>query len=221
MSARSALPAIATAAAAALLIGCTSTEPSDSGGADISLVKSGKLTTCTHLPYPPFQSRQGEQDRRLRRGPDRPGRQGARGEQEIVDTPFEGIKSGEDLNAGKCDARRRRHDDHRRAQEEPGLLRPVLRRHPGAAHQEGQAVTTLDDLKGKKLGVQAGTTGEEYAKEQAKGVDLVAVRGPRRCCSPRCKTGQVDAGINDNAGALRLRQGQPGHRRSTGRVRHR
>ncbi|MEU0155928.1 transporter substrate-binding domain-containing protein [Micromonospora fulviviridis] len=85
------------------LTACTSTGANPDGDA-IHLVQAGKLTTCTHLPYPPFQSRDGSGKvvgfdvdlvdlvaQRLGVA------------QAIVDTPFEGIKSGADLNAGKCD----------------------------------------------------------------------------------------------------------------------
>ena len=69
----------------------------------VNLVKNGTLTTCTHLPYAPFQSKKGSEvvgfdvdlidlvAKEL----------GVK--QEIIDTPFEGIKSGQDLNTGKCD----------------------------------------------------------------------------------------------------------------------
>src|SRR3954452_16000956 len=90
------------AAAALLLTACGGR----STGATVQgakLVKKGTLTTCTHLPYPPFQSTQGGKvvgfdvdmidlvAKKL----------GVT--QKIVDTSFETIKGGAALNAGKCD----------------------------------------------------------------------------------------------------------------------
>lgn len=95
----------ALAAASAVLLAataCTSTK-SSGDGSEISLVKSDKLTTCTHLPYEPFQVKKGGEvvgfdvdvvDLVAKK---------LDVKQEIVDTPFEGIQTGEDLNAGKCD----------------------------------------------------------------------------------------------------------------------
>jgi polar amino acid transport system substrate-binding protein len=90
---------------ATLMFAACGEDDDGGGGADsgVDLVNSGQLTTCTHLPYRPFQFEQGGEivgfdvdmidlvAKRL----------GV--EQAIIDTPFEGIQSGEDLNARKCD----------------------------------------------------------------------------------------------------------------------
>lgn len=96
----------ATTATAGLLLvaGCSS----DSGGGNatasgVPVVKAGQLTTCTHLPYPPFQS---EIDGKVQ-GFDVSmidlvaGDLGVK--QEIVDTPFENFKTGAFLNSEQCD----------------------------------------------------------------------------------------------------------------------
>src|SRR5262245_21613857 len=89
---------------ALLAAGCAKKDTSGEAAGGVKLIKAGSITTCTHLPYPPFQSK------------DASGKVvgfdvalvdlvaaklGVK--QEIVDTPFEGIKSGQDLNTGKCD----------------------------------------------------------------------------------------------------------------------
>ena len=99
----------ATTATAGLLLvaACTSSDDGGSGSktaaGGVELVKAGQLTTCTHLPYPPFQS---EIDGKV---------QGfdvslidlvAKDlgvKQEILDTPFENFKTGAFLNSGECD----------------------------------------------------------------------------------------------------------------------
>jgi ABC-type arginine transport system permease subunit len=93
-------PAVgAVLAAAILVLGACGGDSDGAAGDGVDLVESGRLTTCTHLPYPPFQFEQGGEivgfDVDLI---DRVARElGV--EQQIVDTPFEGIQSGEDLNA--------------------------------------------------------------------------------------------------------------------------
>ena len=103
----------ATTATAGLVLvavtasGCTSSGNGGSGtktaAGGVELVKAGQLTTCTHLPYPPFQS---EIDGKV---------QGfdvslidlvAKNlgvKQQILDTPFENFKTGAFLNSGECD----------------------------------------------------------------------------------------------------------------------
>ena len=87
----------------ALLVAACAQPTTTEAGGPVQLVHPGELTTCTHLPYEPFQFPQGGRTvgfdvdlvdlvaRDL----------GVR--QNIVDTPFEGIQSGESLNSGLCD----------------------------------------------------------------------------------------------------------------------
>ena len=90
-------------ALALVLAGCG--EDSGDGGAagGPELVSEGKLINCTGLPYKPFEYEENGDvigfdvdlvdlvAKKL----------GV--EQEIVDTPFDGIQSGADFNSGKCD----------------------------------------------------------------------------------------------------------------------
>src|SRR6266545_900896 len=95
---------LGVAAVALLLAGCGGDEETTTpkaGGVD--LIRSGRIVTCTHLPYEPFQFEQGGKvvgfdvdmiDLAAKR---------LNVTQEIFDTPFEGIQSGEALNARQCD----------------------------------------------------------------------------------------------------------------------
>ena len=144
-------PLVVVAAVAAFgLTACGST-PSDSGGsggsgatsggaaaAGVTLIASGKITTCTHLPYAPFQSND-DQGKTIGFDVDMidlvAKKLGV--EQTIVDTPFEGIKSGQDLSTGKCDiaAAGMTITDERKKAILFSLA--LLRRDAGAAGQEG------------------------------------------------------------------------------------
>ncbi|MET1074943.1 MAG: transporter substrate-binding domain-containing protein, partial [Umezawaea sp.] len=96
------LPALGLAVVAAA--GCaTSTDTAGTAGdSGIPVVSAGKLTTCTHLPYEPFQFEQ--QGKTVGFDVDMidlvAKKLGVT--QEIFDTPFEGIQSGEALNSRKC-----------------------------------------------------------------------------------------------------------------------
>lgn len=189
------LPALALALAA-----CGGDTPEDTPpGAEpeVNLVNEGKLTTCTGLPYKPFQYEEGgkvigfdvdlvdlvAEDLGV--------------EQEIVDTPFDGIQSGADLNAGKCDLAAAGMTITDVREKNLDFSDPYFEATQALVTKKGSGVTDLASLKGKKLAVQNGTTGQEYATENAKDAELVNFEDLGLLLSA-VETGQVAAGINDN-----------------------
>lgn len=201
--------AVLAAVAALGLAACSSSSggSSGSGGAGggstaasgVTLISSGKLTTCTHLPYAPFQS---NDDTGKTIGFDVDmidlvaKKLGVT--QTIVDTPFEGIKSGQDLSTGKCDiaaAGMTITDERKKA-----ILfsLPYFDATQALLVKKDSTVATLADLKGKKLGAQAATTGLDYAKEKASanGYEIVEFQD-LATQTQALTTGQVDAAIND------------------------
>jgi len=172
---------------------------SGAGATGVSLISSGKLTVCTHLPYAPFQS---NDDTGKTVGFDVDmmdlvaKKLGV--EQAIVDTPFEGIKSGQDLSTGKCDiaaAGMTITDERKKA-----ILfsLPYFDATQALLVKSDSTVATLADLKGKKLGAQAATTGLDYAKsKQAENGYEVVEFQDLATETQALTTGQVDAAIND------------------------
>ena len=205
-------PLVVVAAVAAFgLTACGST-PSDSGGsggsgatsggaaaAGVTLIASGKITTCTHLPYAPFQSND-DQGKTIGFDVDMidlvAKKLGV--EQTIVDTPFEGIKSGQDLSTGKCDiaaAGMTITDERKKA-----ILfsLPYFDATQALLVKKDSTVATLADLKGKKLGAQAATTGLDYAKSKADANGYTIVEFQDLATQTQAlTTNQVDAAIND------------------------
>ncbi len=205
-------PLVVVAAVAAFgLTACGST-PSDSGGsggsgatsggaaaAGVTLIASGKITTCTHLPYAPFQSND-DQGKTIGFDVDMidlvAKKLGV--EQTIVDTPFEGIKSGQDLSTGKCDiaaAGMTITDERKKA-----ILfsLPYFDATQALLVKKDSTVATLADLKGKKLGAQAATTGLDYAKSKADANGYTIVEFQDLATQTQAlTTDQVDAAIND------------------------
>ncbi|MFC0039227.1 ABC transporter substrate-binding protein [Actinomadura rayongensis] len=160
------------------------------------LVRKGALTTCTHLPYPPFQSEQGGKivgfdvdlidlvAKKL----------GVK--QKIVDTPFETIKTGSALNAGKCDlaaAGMTIRPDRARF---ITFSAPYFTATQALMGKKGQRYGTLAEVKdaGVKVGSQASTTGEEYARSQK--VDTVSFKDSASLLNG-LRTGRVDVIIED------------------------
>lgn len=166
------------------------------GGAKV--IKDGTLTVCTHLPYKPFQFPQGGEtvgfDVDMM---DLVAKQlGVK--QEIFDTPFEGIQSGESLNTGKCDiaaAGMTITDERKRVID---FSDPYFDATQALLVKSDADYASLEDFSGKTIGVQEGTTGEEYAKENAPDdVEVRSFEDLALLCAA-VKTGQIDAGINDN-----------------------
>ncbi|MGW1884493.1 transporter substrate-binding domain-containing protein [Streptomyces sp. NPDC001970] len=189
----------AGAAVAGLLlaVGCSSGDdgPGEAAGG-VPVVEKGKLTTCTHLPYPPFQF---EQDGKV------VGfdvalidlvAKNLQVEQKILDTPFENFKTGAFLNSGECDlaAAGMTITDERKKNVDFSV--PYFDATQALLATKKSGVTSLADVKAKnaKLGAQAETTGESYAKSQ--GFDPVAFESSDAVLNG-LRTGQVDAVVID------------------------
>jgi polar amino acid transport system substrate-binding protein len=198
--------ATALAATALLLAiggvaGCAKEDTGGTTEGGVALVKSGVLTTCTHLPYAPFQSK------------DESGKVvgfdvalvdlvaaklGV--PQQIVDTPFEGIKSGADLNAGKCDLAAAGMTITAERKQVLGFSEPYFDATQALAVLTGKQVKTLEELVGKRLGVQGATTGEDYIKAQVKAknldIEVVSYRD-LAALQQALATNQIAAAVND------------------------
>ncbi|HEU4512965.1 MAG TPA: basic amino acid ABC transporter substrate-binding protein [Nocardioidaceae bacterium] len=188
----------AAGAAALVLAGCatdTETTTTESGA---KLIQEGTLTVCTHLPYEPFQYTEGGEvvgfDVDLM---DLVAEElGVK--QKIFDTPFEGIQSGQALNTGKCDVAAAGMTITEERARVIDFSDPYFNATQALLVKKGSGIGSLEDLSGKSLAVQEGTTGAIYAQENAP--DDVEMRSfeDLALLQTAVKTGQVDAGINDN-----------------------
>ncbi|MDQ0953462.1 polar amino acid transport system substrate-binding protein [Streptomyces phaeochromogenes] len=194
---RSRILAATTATAGLLLVaGCSS---DDDGGKKttangVELVKGGQLTTCTHLPYPPFQS---EIDGKV---------QGfdvsiidlvAKDlgvKQVILDQPFENFKTGGSLNAGQCDLAAAGMTITDERKKNVDFSDPYFEATQAVLADKKSGISSFADLKGKKVGAQAQTTGEEFAK--SKGLDPVSFESSDALLNG-LRTGQVKAVVID------------------------
>ena len=169
----------------------------DSTPAGIDLVRDGKLTNCTGLPYEPFEFEEGgkvvgfdidlvdlvAKDLGVT--------------QEVVDTPFDGIQSGADLDSGKCDLAAAGMTITETRKQNFDFSDPYFEATQALVVKKGSGITGFEQLKGKRLAVQNGTTGHDYAKENAPEVTLVTFEDLGLLLTA-VETGDVDAGINDN-----------------------
>jgi polar amino acid transport system substrate-binding protein len=195
---RTRILAATTATVGLLLVaGCSSGNGGGQSSAKgVPLVKAGQLTTCTHLPYPPFQS---EIDGKVQ-GFDVSlidlvaGDLGVK--QTVVDTPFENFKTGAFLNSGQCDLAAAGMTITEERKKNVDFSDPYFDATQAVLVDKKSGINSLADVKskGKKLGAQAQTTGEEYATKQ--GFDPVSFESSDAVLSG-LRTGQVQAVVID------------------------
>jgi polar amino acid transport system substrate-binding protein len=188
-------------AASALLVGAASCakKGAETTASGVKLIKQGKLTVCTHLPYAPFQSK------------DATGKvvgfdidvidlvaKKLKVQQAIVDTPFEGIKSGQDLKTGKCDLAAAAMSITPERQKAISFSDPYFDATQAMLVKAGKPYKSLADLKGKRVGGQSSTTGLDYVKKHAQenGYTVVDYKdlGTQQ---QALATGQIEAAVND------------------------
>ncbi|WP_371581188.1 transporter substrate-binding domain-containing protein [Streptomyces sp. NBC_01314] len=196
------LAAITATAGLLLVAGCSSDGDGDGGGTrtaagGVELVKAGQLTTCTHLPYPPFQSEidgkaQGFDVSLIDLVADDLGVK-----QVIVDTPFENFKTGAFLNSGECDLAAAGMTITDERKKNVDFSDPYFEATQAVLAAKKTDIRSFADLKGDgdfKVGTQAQTTGEDYAKSQ--GLDPVSFESSDAVLNG-LRAGQVDAVVID------------------------
>ena len=160
------------------LTACGDDDDDDGGGggggdttaAEIETLKPGKLVVGVDVPYPPFE--QG-------RPPDYEGfeidlmneiasRLGF--ETEYKDTPFDTIFR--DLSQDKFDVAVAGSTITPEREKAVDFGNPWFLTEQSLLVQKGSDIRTIDDLEGKTVGVQKGTTGEDYIQENADPDDL-------------------------------------------------
>lgn len=185
--------------ALALTAGCAHSIAPVGEHGELRFVEPGKLTTCTHLPYEPFQFEQGgrkvgfdvdlvdlvARDLGL--------------QQKLLDAPFEGIQSGEALNMRQCDLAAPAMTITPTRQRNMAFSDPYFDADQALLVRAGAPHPDLASLRGKVLGVQLGTTGEEYARaHQGEFGYRVRQFEDVALLESSVQNGTIDAGINDN-----------------------
>ncbi|MQA03099.1 MAG: transporter substrate-binding domain-containing protein [Streptosporangiales bacterium] len=196
------MAALAAAALAVGLAGCAeSTEPEGggSGKKDISLVTEGKLTACTSLPYEPFEFTEGGETVGFEVDLVDLMAKELDVEQEIVDTPWGGIVSGEDFKTSKCDVAYGGATITPEREKVVDFSKPFMDVKQSLLVKKESGIDGLEKLKGKKLGAQQDTTGKIYASKNEKkyGYEIVEFED-YGLLTTAVRTGQVDASIADS-----------------------
>jgi polar amino acid transport system substrate-binding protein len=202
---RLALVGVGAALSALALAGCSSgpaapsTAAGGSSSGEVKLISAGKLTVCTHLPYAPFQAND-DSGKTVGFDVDMMDlvAQKLGVQQAIVDTPFEGIKSGQDMAAGKCDVAAAGMTITPERQKAILFSEPYFDATQALLVPGGSSVNSLAGLTGKKLAAQAATTGLDYAQKHSAECGCQIVEYQDLASETQALlSGQADAAIND------------------------
>ncbi|KAB1862322.1 basic amino acid ABC transporter substrate-binding protein [Microbacterium algeriense] len=206
MPRRNLFAGLALAATATLALAGCATGSSDAGssgepaaGDEYGLIEAGTLTVCSDVPYPPFEVEDPNSET---------GYSGfdidllsAIAEKidlklAVQDVGFDALQSGTTLAAGQCDigASAMTITDERKANID--FSDPYVDSLQSLLVRADSDITSIDDLDGKNVGVQQGTTGETYAGENAPGAQLVQYPSDGELW-PAMQAGQIDAILQD------------------------
>ena len=176
---------------------------SASSGPEIDAVKAAlvdpsALTMCTSLSYKPFEFTEGDQV--VGFDVDLVGlTAGALGvEVKVIDTPFEGIKSGDAMATGKCDLAAAAMSITPEREKAILFSEPYYDAEQTLVVGVDSTATSLADMRGKRIAGQTGTTGLDYLNENkdANGYEIVEYQDfPSQ--SDALATGQVDGAVQD------------------------
>ncbi|PKQ35625.1 MAG: ABC transporter substrate-binding protein [Actinobacteria bacterium HGW-Actinobacteria-11] len=206
MPRRNLIAGLALAATATLALAGCATGTSDAGsggepaaGDDYGLIEAGTLTVCSDIPYPPFEF----EDPNSETGYsgfdiDLLGAIAAQLDLElsVQDVGFDALQSGTTLAAGQCDvgASAMTITDERKANID--FSDPYYDSLQSLLVRTDSGIESIDDLAGKNVGVQQGTTGEAYAGENAPEAELVQYPSDGELW-PAMQAGQIEAILQD------------------------
>ncbi len=192
---------ISTIALLALFVAaCGDDDGGEAAEGELDLVTAGTLTVCSEVPYEPFEFED----------PDSPvGYSGfdidlvvavaetAGLEVEIVNTGFEGLTSGATMAAGTCDMAASAMTITDERAESIDFSDPYYASIQSLLVPDGSEIASIDDLvAGLTVGVQSGTTGEEYAQDNVPGAELRSFEGGGDLFTA-LEAGQIDAILQD------------------------
>ncbi|MEU5690691.1 ABC transporter substrate-binding protein [Actinosynnema sp. NPDC020468] len=192
------LPVLALAATATACATKVNTGSQDSGSG-VPLIKPGKIVTCTHLSYKPFQFSEGDKTVGFDVDLVDLVAKDLGVTQEIFDTPFETITSGEAFNTSKCDVAAAGMTINDTRKQAIDFSDPYFDASQALLVKKDSTYKGLEDLKGKKVGVQQDTVGEEYANAHSAEFGYTVIQfEDLPLMETAVRTGAVDAAVNDN-----------------------
>ena len=197
---RSLKAAVAVVITALMLASCGGSKDDASSASDGALVKPGTLTVCSDVPYPPFEDF------------DKSAPSGFKGfDVDIVqavadgldlklairDSSFDGLQSGQALNAGQCDLAASAMTITAERQKNLDFSTPYYDSKQSLLVPVDSDIKSIEDLAGKTVGVQQGTTGKSFTEKNAPKTAKIPSFPSDAEMYQAIQAGQVDALLQD------------------------
>ena len=163
------------------------------------LVSTGKLTVCSDVPYPPFEDFDKGSPTGFKGFDIDIVSQIARGmklDLVVKDSSFDPLQSGLALNSGQCDIGASAMTITPDRQKNIDFSTGYYDSKQSLLVPDGSPIASIDDLAGKKVGVQQGTTGKSYTEKNAPDARIVTFPSDAEMYQA-IKAGQVDALLQD------------------------
>src|SRR6478672_3723400 len=189
---------------AASLLGLSLTACGGGGGSTTKsgaqLISAGTLTDCSDVPFPPFEDF------------DKSSPTGFKGfdidiiseiakgmnlKLVVKDSAFDPLQSGLALNSGQCDIVASAMTITPDRKQNLAFSDGYYTSKQSLLVPDGSDIKTIDDLAGKKVGVQQGTTGKTYTEDHAPASAQIVTFPSDAEMYQALKAGQVDALLQD------------------------
>lgn len=195
---RTALAAVTLGALA--LTACGGDDSSTDAGSDsgLELVSEGTLTVCSEIPYVPFEYVENGEYTGFDIDLIREIATGMGLETEIQQQGFEAIQGGTAVSAGMCDLSASAVTITPERSERLLFSEPYYDSLQTLMVPAGSDIQGIDDLAGKRVGVQQSTTGAAYAQENVKDAEILEFPGDGELFQA-IQGGSIDAILQDIA----------------------
>lgn len=197
---RSLKAAAAIALSALALASCGGSKDGTPSASDAALISPGTLTVCSDVPYPPFE----DFDKAAPSGfkgfdidIDQAVADGLKLKLVIRDSSFDGLQSGQALNAGQCDMASSAMTITPERQKNLAFSDSYYDSKQSLLVPKGSDIKSIKDLAGKTVGVQQGTTGKTYTEKNAPKTAKIPSFPSDAEMYQAIQAGQVDALLQD------------------------
>jgi polar amino acid transport system substrate-binding protein len=176
---------------------------SDNGGAATAaleprVVKAGTLTVCTNFGYEPFEFLKDGEPRGFDIDLAKVVAERLHLKPVFVGGDFRDIQSGLLLNKGKCDVAVAGITINGERARVLDFSSPYFDAGQAMVVERGSGIASFDDLTGRKVGVQDGTTGEVFVRDNVPRKAKVVPYTTASDVTDALERGKIDAGVYDN-----------------------
>ena len=198
--ARTAAAALSSVALMAALSACGGSASGESGDAlsDVDLVFDGALTVCTDTPYAPFEYEKGGKPTGFDIDLVREVAKDLDADLDVIDVSFDDITSGNSLNNDACDLAISAMTITGERARVLDFSSPYFDAKQALITPRGSGLDQLEELAGKRVGVQKETTGETYLSDFAPETTQVVAYDDAAGLQAALAAGELDAAMLDN-----------------------